>query len=300
MPMEKFGRGRAKNLSKQHFWARVHALSGLVCESAPMIFSKIVAFVQASRALGRPPLEGLPFLPKRFFSVAPFNREAYNTFVVEAVGWRLGRSPLICDVGANNGDFALACARAYPGAKVMLFEPIPSHLTRLRALQKAGPFEWDVCPFALGSRSETLQIEIPEGQEAASSLHGFSEAYLSSNPRALAIVRQQCEVRRLDDLEEANGGSRRIDLLKMDVEGYEFSVVEGAEKTLLRVDRVVVEVSRVRHSEEPGCPVARMVEKLASAGLSLFRMQPTIMSAAEPSLPLEYDLYFRRWGKISQ
>lgn len=265
-----------------------------------MIFSKILAFAKASRALGRPAMEGFPFVPKRFVAGAPFNREAYNTFVVEAVGWRLGRSPLIYDVGANNGDFALAFARAYPGAKVVLFEPIPSHLVRLRALQKLGSFDWDVRPFALGSRSETLEIEIPEGQEAASSLHGFSEVYLSSNPRASAIARQQCEVRRLDDLEEENGGSSRIDLLKIDVEGYEFAVVEGAERTLRRVDRVVVEVSRLRHSDEPGCPVAKMAEKLAAAGLSLFRMQPTILSASEPSLPLEYDLYFRRWEKLTR
>lgn len=261
-----------------------------------MIPNKLAAYKKSVAALGRLHWKGAPFLPKRFLPLAPFNREAYNDFLVEAVRWNFGKNPIIYDVGANNGDFAMAFSTVYPASTVTLFEPIPSHLRRLRGLQTDGSFQWIVQPFALGDRSATLEIEIPVGQEAASSLHGFSKAYLNSNPSAAAISLQTCEVRRLDDLEALSTQSRRIDLLKIDVEGFEFSVLEGASETLRNVNHMVVEVSRLRHSESRECPVARMVALAAQHEMSLFRMEPTILDDAEPSLPLEYDLYFCRAG----
>jgi FkbM family methyltransferase len=243
--------------------------------------------------------EGLPLLPKRCLKRAPFNREAFNGFIVEAAEWRLGPAPVIYDVGANNGDFALAFQRVYPAARITLFEPLTRHVKRLESLRDGGGFPWAIQPVALGAGDETLEIEVPEGQEAASSLHGFGGDYLRHNPGAEKTSRQLCQVRRLDGLERAGGAMGRIDLLKIDVEGFEFSMLEGAVETLARVRNVVVEVSRLRHGGTAGCPIARMVAGMAAAGLSLFRMEPTIVNREIDPHPLEYDLYFTRMGKES-
>ncbi|RYD24098.1 MAG: FkbM family methyltransferase [Verrucomicrobiaceae bacterium] len=258
-----------------------------------MFIDKISAYLRSVSATGRLHSQGLPFVPKKLLKLAPFNREAYNTFLTEAVGWNLGRSPLICDVGANNGDFALAFQSAYPEARLHLFEPLERHLAHLRKLKETGSYAWTIHPFALGSRSEELEIEVPDGFEDASSLLGFSEEYLRQNPRSAKTRREICRVRPLDELMAAQA-TDVIDLLKIDVEGFEFAVLEGALETLSKVRNVVVEVSLLRHSEGDYCPISRMVATLEKQGLQLFRMQPTVTGDGPGKRPLEYDLYFTR------
>lgn len=259
-----------------------------------MFTSKILAYLQSVASLGRLHAGGLPFVPKKFIRLAPFNREAYNSFLIEALDWRLPPSPVIYDVGANNGDFALAFQTAYPQAKITLFEPLAAHVARLERLKQTGGFRWIIHPVALGANDEELVIEVPEGQEAASSLHGFGEHYLKHNPGAGKTTRQICQVRRLDALDDAEGDA--IDLLKIDVEGFEFAMLEGAISTLERVHSMVVEVSRLRHAHERDCPIHRMVQLLGTAGLRLFRMKPTVINRNIDDRPLEYDLYFARVG----
>lgn len=263
-----------------------------------MVTEKITAYLESVFATRRFHLAGLPFIPKKLIRLAPFNRQAYNTFLTEAVGWNLGKSPLICDVGANNGDFALAFQAAYPEARLHLFEPLERHLDHLRKLKETGSFGWTIHPFALGSRSEELEIEVPDGFEDASSLLGFSEEYLRQNPRSARTRREICRVRPLDELMSDGKPSTVIDLLKIDVEGFEFAVLEGAADTLSRVRNIVVEVSLLRHSDGDYCPVTRMVSTLEKSGLRLFRMQPTVEGDGAGKKPLEYDLYFTRAREV--
>jgi FkbM family methyltransferase len=256
---------------------------------------KIHAYLKSVSALRRLHARGLPLLPKRLNKLAPFNREAYNSFLIEAVQWDLHANPIIYDVGANNGDFALAFQTAYPQAEITLFEPLAAHVARLERLKLTGAVPWTIHPGALGANDEEWEIQVPEGQEAASSLHGFGSDYLKHNPSAGNTSRQICQVRRLDALPALHAGE--IDLLKIDVEGFEFAMLEGASTTLLRVHNVVVEVSLLRHANESGCPIARMVQLMDKAGLRLFRMDPTIVNEKISPFPLEYDLYFTRLGK---
>jgi FkbM family methyltransferase len=263
-----------------------------------MLIEKISSYFRSVTATGKFHLSGLPFIPKGLFRLTPFNRQAYNTFLTEAVGWNLGKSPVIYDVGANNGDFALAFQAAYPEARLYLFEPLERHLDHLRQLKETGAFNWTIYPNALGSRSEELEIEVPDGFEDASSLLGFSEEYLLQNPHSAKTRREICKVRSLDELMSENQPATSIDLLKIDVEGFEFAVLEGANNTLRRVANIVVEVSLLRHSEGDYCPVARMVSTLEKSGLRLFRMQPTVTVPGLGKKPLEYDLYFTRSKEV--
>jgi len=258
-----------------------------------MILSKFKAYWQSCIALQRVHKQGLPLLAKSPGS--PFNREAYNIFLCEAVQWRLKPDAVICDVGANNGDFSQAFSMVYPKAKIILFEPISDHLAKLHSLRELKSFPWEIQPCALGAKAEKLTIEIPDAQAAASSLLGFSSAYLDRNPSASKTTTTQCDVRRLDDVWQEVGGGQEIDLLKIDVEGFEFSVLEGAQMTLPMVKNIIVEVSLLRHSDSPECPIAKMVAIASHHGLSLFRMEPTILGSN--SIPLEYDLYFQKTKK---
>jgi hypothetical protein len=70
----------------------------------------------------------------------------------------------------------------------------------------------------------------------------------------------------LDSALEAFGlDQRRVLVLKIDVEGYEPAVIEGAARTLTRTDAVVLEYS-------PGLGnAASMIDRLAAAGFAPHR-----------------------------
>ncbi|MEJ2436149.1 MAG: FkbM family methyltransferase, partial [Pseudolabrys sp.] len=72
----------------------------------------------------------------------------------------------------------------------------------------------------------------------------------------------------LDSALQALGlGGRRVLVLKVDVEGYEPAVIEGAARTLARTDAVVLEYSPDL-GEGGGLSVDTMVDRLAAAGFT--------------------------------
>lgn len=139
-----------------------------------------------------------------------------------------GKRPveMIFDVGANEGQTAVELARAFPRAAVHSFEPFNQ---AFEALQRAAqPFK-NIKPvnLALGDApsSQTLFVNkssptnslLPMSAEAAAFVPGIEMA---------ATGTVQIQVATLDDY-CAREKIAFIDLLKMDVQGYEQHVLKG-------------------------------------------------------------------------
>jgi FkbM family methyltransferase len=148
----------------------------------------------------------------------------------------------VIDVGANRGQFAVFAARRFAQARLICFEPLPGpreQLTRavgpnsrLRVLDQAIGSEDGVAEFHVSAADDSSSL-LPIGQRQRDAFPGTEE-------RATISV----QVRRLDSvLSEADLG--RPTLLKVDVQGGEHEVLEGAERLLPSIDAVLVEVSFV-------------------------------------------------------
>jgi Methyltransferase FkbM domain len=75
----------------------------------------------------------------------------------------------------------------------------------------------------------------------------------------------------LDSALQALGlGDRRVLVLKLDVEGYEPAVIDGATRTLARTDAVVLEFSPDL-GRVGGLPAAAMIDRLHAAGFTPHR-----------------------------
>lgn len=125
----------------------------------------------------------------------------------------------IFDVGGNFGQTALQFASAFPEATIYTFEPVPTTFDRLKtAVQNNDRIE----PFniALGDTSGSTTINLT--QSAGSNT-------LLQNDAATGSVSIQIDT--LDSFAKANS-IEKIDLLKIDVEGYELPVLKGAENFL--------------------------------------------------------------------
>lgn len=132
----------------------------------------------------------------------------------------------VLDVGANIG-----CTSILFGARarrVISFEPSPTTFQFLRRnIEVAGLSNVELHNCALGSESRMSQLTF-----AASNRAG---GFVSDKTTASAgHVTEAISIRRLDDI--AGGLSLdALDLIKIDVEGFERSVLEGGRETLGRL-----------------------------------------------------------------
>lgn len=134
------------------------------------------------------------------------------------------------DVGANIGFFSLLAARLVgPKGKIISFEPLPANLVNLRENVKRNQFlNVQILPCALGATNEEQIFQVSErptwGKLKSVGHHDSPAKYLSDI---------KVQVRRLDDL-VIDGVTPPPDFVKIDVEGAEIEVIEGARETLAR------------------------------------------------------------------
>lgn len=169
----------------------------------------------------------------------PFSLSAFRLVQgLQAVGLHF---ETVLDVGANVGQFTAAAQGAWPRAKVIAFEPLPHAADALR--RRKGVL---VHQAAAGAEDGTTVFH-PHAYSLSSSMLPV-RAELRSQPWAVESDPIEVPVRRLDTVlagEELRGPV----LLKLDVQGLELSVLEGAEATLKRTDALVLEVAFERSYE---------------------------------------------------
>lgn len=162
------------------------------------------------------------------------------------------------DVGANIGALVLT-ASTIVGSRgcVLAFEPHPRTFRQLEENVKINRVE-NVRSFnvAMGDRRGTV---------------GFSDRRTDDQNAVDAAGTIMVRLDRLDNL--IPNSISRVDLLKIDTEGYEKFVLEGAPKLLSRTDCVYFE-SWERHFEGFGYSGKEVYELLRSQGFDVFKICP--------------------------
>jgi FkbM family methyltransferase len=205
------------------------------------------------------------FLGYEFFRSRPYGvRELRD--VAAIYGDRQLRT--IIDAGANQGDMAREFAREFPDATIYSFEPFPetyerlvetcARFPRIKPMKEALGAVEAIQPLFLTQYSLTHSL-LPTADEAVK--------YLGS---AVAPVGQH-DVRTttLDAFAESMA-IQRIDLLKLDVQGYELKVLEGAKRLLdqRRISLVFSELNFVPLYKDQAC-FHEVYECLIEAGFGL-------------------------------
>jgi FkbM family methyltransferase len=133
------------------------------------------------------------------------------------------------DVGANVGFFSLLAAKLVgPQGKVICFEPLRDNLIRLRENAERNEFyNVQILPLALGGANEERIFQVSE-RPTWGKLKGVGSETPDKYMSDIKVM-----VRRLDDL-LSESAIQPPDFVKIDVEGAEVEVVEGARETLLR------------------------------------------------------------------
>ena len=126
----------------------------------------------------------------------------------------------IIDVGANIGQVALLLLQYFPQASLTCFEPSKRNYERL--VENLSYLENVVClPFALGASAGEAELHIYTNDLCNTLVPTFREPWLEH------VGVEAVKVVTLDQF-AAEHKISSIDILKIDVEGYELSVLKGA------------------------------------------------------------------------
>ena len=124
------------------------------------------------------------------------------------------------DAGANIGIYSQFLARCVgPAGVVYSFEPAPENFKRLRAATRRFS-NVHVSQAAVGERSRPSELYVCD------TLNVDHRTYLTDNSARRVV---QIEMVALDDYFEPG---QRIDLIKMDIQGYELHALRGASRVL--------------------------------------------------------------------
>ena len=156
------------------------------------------------------------------------------------------RFDLVLDVGANLGQFGREVRRAgYPGPMVS-FEPIPEVAARLKETVASDP-KWVVYQYALGRSDGSLPFNVTKSTDFSSFLKPDLECGKTFSEGSLIERVIEVPVRRLDGLlfecQTVVRSSGQSILLKMDTQGFDDAVLDGAAGCLDGVTGVITEVS---------------------------------------------------------
>ena len=162
---------------------------------------------------------------------------------------------VVVDAGANVGLYSVLVALAQPTAVVHAFEPVAAcfEAAQANATVNGVVDRVNLNRQALGGGAANDHISLTFGGR-----QGTLSADILSDARTGAT--QVVSVVRLDDYCEGVG-VERVDVLKLDVEGYEVNVLEGAPQTLAHTRVVVMEWHSPDRAE-------RADHLLAQAGLT--------------------------------
>lgn len=196
------------------------------------------AFLRRSKALPPSPHIGAIGDIRFEFCVGPGDspqyelmlRGAYEPGVGLAIRRHLSPGDVFVDVGANIGYLtAIALSRVGATGAVHAFEPAPPALMRLQRVKDLNPdAPLTIYPISLGVENGEAMLSIAE--ENAMGWSSFvPDAVMAEKVHDELVV----PMRRFDDWVREQG-LERIDLIKIDVEGFEFPVLEGMRESLER------------------------------------------------------------------
>ena len=178
-------------------------------------------------------------------------RKAIQRFGIDVVRYPLASPPArmvkllhhhnvdcVVDVGANSGGFATTIRRLGYADRIISFEPLQRPYESLRKKASADG-NWEAIQLAIGDIQRDVTINVSGNAGLSSSILPMLDSHVNAAPKSRYVGAESVRQDQLDNLLPALGAAPRCrTFLKVDVQGYERSVLTGASRLL--AERAIV------------------------------------------------------------
>jgi FkbM family methyltransferase len=179
---------------------------------------------------------------------------------------------LLLDVGANAGQFGKDMRSMGYGGRIVSFEPLSMAHSQLERAAKNDPL-WTVYQrCAVGDRDGDVTINVA-GNSVSSSLLPMTPAHESAARSSVYVGTEKVRLVRLDSLVETYLPSACTSFLKIDAQGFEWAVLDGAASLVPRLRGVLCELSLVELYQGQRLWLD-VIRRLESEGLRVWAIQP--------------------------
>jgi FkbM family methyltransferase len=137
---------------------------------------------------------------------------------------------VVIDVGANIGQYGSELRSIGYEGKIISFEPTNDAFTKLEALSKKDK-KWDVFHYSLGEFDGDSEINISKNSVSSSLLNNLPQL-IESAPAAAFVAKEKISVKKLDTIFNDLRTDSDAVYLKIDTQGYENMVLNGALNSL--------------------------------------------------------------------
>lgn len=146
---------------------------------------------------------------------------------------------VILDCGAHQGRMTRLFRGTFPGAQIYAFEPTPATFADLTR-RIAGIPKVEAINAAVGGKSGQMELFVGDNEQSNSLVRPQGSGGGAAIKVPVVGIADFCRERGID----------RIDVLKLDIEGYELETLRGMEP-MLRDRRVKVVYSEVTFERKP-------------------------------------------------
>lgn len=178
---------------------------------------------------------------------------------------------LVFDIGANVGQFSSELRFFGYKGNILSFEPLSKAYIEL--LHKSeGDSKWEIYPrCALGDHNGEAEINIA-GNSESSSLLPMLDSHLSAAPHTAYVDRESVPLRTLDSIAPEYIAQFKHPFLKIDTQGFEWQVLNGAQNVLPYMRGVLLEISLIPLYEGEHA-WREIIDRLEHEGFTLWALQ---------------------------
>ncbi len=176
----------------------------------------------------------------------------------------------ILDVGANTGQYAKELRKINFEGTIVSFEPISSVFQVLKNNMKNDP-KAVLKNFALGDKNETKIINIAKNL-ASSSFFSRTKFFEEIASQADYISEEKVEIKSLDSIFDTICDEKDVIFLKLDTQGYEKNILNGATESLKKVKGIQIELAlKPTYNDAPN--FKEIFKILEDSGFTLYSLE---------------------------
>jgi FkbM family methyltransferase len=201
------------------------------------------------------------------------------------------RVNLVLDIGANVGQFGTALRRAGYKQRILSFEPLTHAHALLVAASRLDAL-WEIAPrMALGSRDGETEIHVA-GNSVSSSVLDMLERHVKAAPASEFVGSERVPISTLDTFMRGRHTPEDMMFLKIDTQGYEDRVLDGASELQPRVRGLQLELSLVPLYEGQVL-FDELRQRISAMGFATWAIWPGFFDAQSGRM-LQVDVVFFR------